>query len=94
MLGPVKYRFRHRAWRWAPNWTIRMAWLGDERGYLSGVKRADLVTLDRAAATLYRIWRRLLYDGARADMSHYMTTHGRLVHQTSGQRERVERAPF
>jgi hypothetical protein len=24
----------------AANWTIRMAWLGDERGYLAGVKRA------------------------------------------------------
>jgi hypothetical protein len=29
----------------ASNWTIRMAWLGDERGYLAGVKRAALVTL-------------------------------------------------
>jgi hypothetical protein len=25
------------------NWTIRMAWLGDERGYLTGVKRAGIV---------------------------------------------------
>ena len=30
---------------WASNWTIRMAWLGDERGYLTGVKRAALVAL-------------------------------------------------
>jgi len=29
----------------ASNWTIRMAWLGDERGYLAGVKRAALVSL-------------------------------------------------
>jgi len=29
----------------ASNWTIRMAWLGDERAYLAGVKRAALVTL-------------------------------------------------
>jgi hypothetical protein len=27
----------------AANWTIRMAWLGDERGYLAGVKRAAMV---------------------------------------------------
>jgi hypothetical protein len=27
----------------AGNWTIRMAWLGDERGYLAGVKRAALL---------------------------------------------------
>jgi hypothetical protein len=30
---------------WASNWTIRMAWLGDERRYLAGVKRAALVAL-------------------------------------------------
>jgi hypothetical protein len=29
----------------AANWTIRMAWNGDERGYLTGVKRAALVML-------------------------------------------------
>jgi hypothetical protein len=29
----------------ASNWTIRMAWLGDERAYLTGVKRAALVAL-------------------------------------------------
>ena len=29
----------------AANWTIRMAWLGDERDYLVGVKRAALVAL-------------------------------------------------
>jgi hypothetical protein len=29
----------------ASNWTIRMAWLGDERGYLAGVKRAAIVML-------------------------------------------------
>jgi hypothetical protein len=29
----------------ASNWTIRMAWLGDERGYLAGVKRAASVGL-------------------------------------------------
>ncbi len=29
----------------AANWTIRMAWLGDERRYLAGVKRAATVTL-------------------------------------------------
>ena len=29
----------------ASNWTIRMAWLGDERGYLAGIKRAGLVVL-------------------------------------------------
>jgi hypothetical protein len=29
----------------ASNWTIRMAWLGDERAYLSGVKRAALAAL-------------------------------------------------
>jgi hypothetical protein len=29
----------------ASNWTIRMAWLGDERGYLAGVKRAAVVAL-------------------------------------------------
>jgi hypothetical protein len=29
----------------ASNWTIRMAWLGDERSYLTGVKRAALVAL-------------------------------------------------
>jgi hypothetical protein len=27
------------------NWTIQMAWLGDERGYLAGVKHAALVSL-------------------------------------------------
>jgi hypothetical protein len=27
------------------NWAIRMVWLGDERSYLAGVKRAALVTL-------------------------------------------------
>ena len=26
----------------AANWTLRMAWLGDERGYLTGAKRAAL----------------------------------------------------
>jgi hypothetical protein len=29
----------------ASNWTIRMAWLGDERGYLAGVKRAAILVL-------------------------------------------------
>jgi hypothetical protein len=29
----------------ASNWTIRMAWLGDERGYLAGVKHAAIVVL-------------------------------------------------
>jgi hypothetical protein len=29
----------------ASNWTIRMAWLGDERGYLAGVKRAAIAAL-------------------------------------------------
>jgi hypothetical protein len=29
----------------ASNWTIRMAWLGDERGYLAGVKRTAIVAL-------------------------------------------------
>ena len=29
----------------ASNWTIRMAWLGDERGYLAGVKQAAMVAL-------------------------------------------------
>jgi hypothetical protein len=29
----------------AANWTIRMAWLGDERSYLTGVKRAGAVAL-------------------------------------------------
>jgi hypothetical protein len=29
----------------ASNWTIRMAWLGDERGYLTGVKRAAVIAL-------------------------------------------------
>lgn len=29
----------------ASNWTIRMAWLGDERGYLEGTKRAGLIVL-------------------------------------------------
>ncbi len=29
----------------ASNWSIRMAWLGDERGYLAGAKRAALVSL-------------------------------------------------
>jgi hypothetical protein len=29
----------------APNWTIRMAWSGDERSYLAGVKRAALVAV-------------------------------------------------
>lgn len=29
----------------ASNWTIRLAWLGDERGYLAGVKRAAIVGL-------------------------------------------------
>jgi hypothetical protein len=29
----------------ASNWTIRMAWRGDERGYLAGVKRAAMVVL-------------------------------------------------
>jgi hypothetical protein len=30
---------------WASHWTIRMAWLGDERAFLAGVKRAAIVTL-------------------------------------------------
>jgi len=30
---------------WASNWTIRMAWFGDERDYLVGVKRAALVAV-------------------------------------------------
>jgi hypothetical protein len=30
---------------WVSNWTIRMAWLGDERAYLTGVKRAAIVAL-------------------------------------------------
>jgi len=34
----------------ASNWTIRMAWLGDDRAYLAGVKSAALVAL--AAAPL------------------------------------------
>ena len=29
----------------ASNWTIRMAWLGDERGYLAGVKGAGIIVL-------------------------------------------------
>ena len=29
----------------ASNWTIQMAWLGDERRYLAGVKRAAIVAL-------------------------------------------------
>jgi hypothetical protein len=29
----------------ASNWTIRLAWLGDERGYLAGVKCAAMVAL-------------------------------------------------
>ena len=29
----------------ASNWTIQMAWLGDERGYLTGVRRAEVAAL-------------------------------------------------
>jgi hypothetical protein len=29
----------------ASNWTIRMAWFGDERGYLTGVKRTAIIAL-------------------------------------------------
>jgi hypothetical protein len=48
VLAPLIAGFRYATTvppEWASNWTIRMAWLGDERGYLSGVKRAALVTL-------------------------------------------------
>jgi hypothetical protein len=47
-LAPLIAGFRYAVTvppEWASNWTIRMAWLGDERGYLAGVKRAALVAL-------------------------------------------------
>ena len=48
LLAPLMAGFRYAVTvppEGASNWTIRMAWLGDERGYLAGVKRAALVTL-------------------------------------------------
>jgi hypothetical protein len=48
VLAPLIAAFRYAVTvppEWASNWTIRMAWLGDERGYLTGVKRAALVGL-------------------------------------------------
>jgi hypothetical protein len=48
VLTPLIAGFRYAVTvppEWASNWTIRMAWLGDERGYLAGVKRAALVAL-------------------------------------------------
>jgi hypothetical protein len=47
-LAPLLAGFRYAVTvpsEWASNWTIRMAWLGDERDYLAGVKRAALVGL-------------------------------------------------
>jgi hypothetical protein len=48
VLGPLIAGFRYAVTvppEWAANWTIRMAWLGDERDYLAGVKRAALVAV-------------------------------------------------
>jgi hypothetical protein len=48
VLAPLIAGFRYAVTvppEWASNWTIRMAWAGDERGYLAGVKRAALVAL-------------------------------------------------
>jgi hypothetical protein len=48
VLAPLIVGFRYAVTvppEWASNWTIRMAWLGDERGYLAGVKRAALLAL-------------------------------------------------
>jgi hypothetical protein len=48
VLAPLVAGFRYAVTlppEWSANWTIRMAWLGDERDYLTGVKRAALVTV-------------------------------------------------
>jgi len=48
VLAPLIAGFRYAVTvppEWASNWTIRMAWVGDERGYLAGVKRAALIVL-------------------------------------------------
>ena len=42
LVGGVRYAVAVPA-ELPANWTIQMAWLGDERGYLTGVKRAALV---------------------------------------------------
>lgn len=42
LLGGVRYAVAVPA-EPAANWTIRLAWLGDERRYLAGVKRAGLI---------------------------------------------------
>ena len=48
VVAPLIAGFRYAVTvppEWASSWTIRMAWLGDERGYLAGVKRTALVAL-------------------------------------------------
>ena len=47
-LAPLIAGFRYAVTvppEWASSWTIQMAWLGDERNYLAGVKRAALVAV-------------------------------------------------
>ena len=51
----------------AANWTFRMAWRGDERIYLKGVKRAALLRFgDRAVARAAASARRALRDNHRS----------------------------
>jgi len=44
----------------AANWTIRMAWLGDERGYLTGVKRAAMLLVTGLVIVLLPLHVKLL----------------------------------
>jgi hypothetical protein len=52
----------------AANWAIRMAWLGDERGYLAGVKRAAAVVVATPVAVLLPLHIALL--GLSAAVAH------------------------
>src|SRR6185369_4540612 len=50
----------------AANWTIRMAWLGDERRYLAGVKRAAFVLVMTLVVILLPLHVALLRPGTAA----------------------------
>lgn len=72
LVGVVLTGFRHvvrvpaelRA-----NWTFHLAWSGDERPYLTGVKRAALLTLVAPTLLLLSIWH-LFVLGLRVALGH------------------------
>jgi hypothetical protein len=68
LLAGAAYAMRMPAESGA-NWTIRMAWLGDERGYLAGVKRGVLLLPIAALILLLPLHVGLM--GAPAAISHF-----------------------